>query len=156
MFCTSVLVIWDHTHTLTLELALNSWAGRRGYRAPPGNQFLIDVSRLEKYQRKRFAMLKSWKNFPHTIFMHISDAITEKCIFRHISANSAHSLTPCFEGPRALYNYSWSDQMCLIYVIAQNIAAIKEKSFLAIAQPILKITEHNKFPDLCSEGQIPE
>ena len=30
-----------------------SWAGRRGYRAPPGNQFLIDVSRLEKYNRKR-------------------------------------------------------------------------------------------------------
>ena len=37
----------------------NSWAGRRGYRAPPGNQFLIDVSRLEKYHRKRFAMLKN-------------------------------------------------------------------------------------------------
>ena len=26
---------------------------------PPGNQFLIDVSRLEKYHKKRFAMLKS-------------------------------------------------------------------------------------------------
>ena len=36
-----------------------SWAGGRGYRAPPGNQFLIDVSILEKYHRKRFAMLKS-------------------------------------------------------------------------------------------------
>ena len=36
-----------------------SWAGRRGYRAPPGNQFLSDVSRFEKYHRKRFAMLKS-------------------------------------------------------------------------------------------------
>ena len=30
-----------------------------GYRAPFGNQFLIDVSRLEKYHRKRFAKLKS-------------------------------------------------------------------------------------------------
>ena len=38
---------------------LRSWAGRRGYRAPPGNQFLIYVSRLEKYHRQRFAMLKS-------------------------------------------------------------------------------------------------
>ena len=37
----------------------SSLVGRRGYRAPPGNQFLIDVSRLEKYHRKRFAMLKS-------------------------------------------------------------------------------------------------
>ena len=36
-----------------------SLVGRRGYRALPGNQFLIDVSRLEKYHRKRFAMLKS-------------------------------------------------------------------------------------------------
>ena len=36
-----------------------SWAGRRGYRALPGNQFLIDVSRLEKDHRKRLAMLKS-------------------------------------------------------------------------------------------------
>ena len=35
-----------------------SLVGRRGYRAPPGNQFLIDVSRLEKCHRKRFAMLK--------------------------------------------------------------------------------------------------
>ena len=39
-----------------------SWAGRRGYRALPGNQFLIDVSRLEKYHRKRFAMLKTWSH----------------------------------------------------------------------------------------------
>ena len=37
----------------------HSWAGRRGHHAPPGNQFLIDVSRLEKYHRKRFAMLKN-------------------------------------------------------------------------------------------------
>ena len=60
---------------------------------PPGNQFLIDVSRLEKYNRKRFAVLKSCYNVPHTIFMQISDAITGKCIFRHTSANSAHSST---------------------------------------------------------------
>ena len=45
---------------------------------PPGNQFLINVSRFEKYHRKRFAMLKSWQNVPHTIFMQISDAITRK------------------------------------------------------------------------------
>ena len=38
---------------------LYSWAGRRGYRTPRGNQFLIDVSRFKKYHRKRFAMLKS-------------------------------------------------------------------------------------------------
>ena len=37
----------------------SSLVGRWGYRAPPGNQFLIDVSRLQKYHRKRFAMLKS-------------------------------------------------------------------------------------------------
>ena len=102
----------------------SSWAGRRRYRAPPGNQFLIDVSRFEKYHRKRFAMLKSWQNVPHTIFMQISDAITRKCISRHISANSAHSSTiivsyPMFWGSKSIINiYSWSDQMCLIYVIA--------------------------------------
>ena len=38
-------------------------------------------------------MLKSQENVPHTIFMQISDATTGKCIFRHISANSAHSST---------------------------------------------------------------
>ena len=38
-------------------------------------------------------MLKSLQNVPQTIFMQISDAITGKCIFRHISANSAHSST---------------------------------------------------------------
>ena len=70
-----------------------SWAGRRGYRAPPRNQFLSDDSRLEKYRRKRFAMLKSCQNIPHTIFMKISTAITWKCMFRHISAQSADSST---------------------------------------------------------------
>ena len=70
-----------------------SWAGRRGYRAPPGNQFLIDVSILEKYHRKRFAMLKSCQNIPRTISMQISAAITEKCMFCHISAQSAVSST---------------------------------------------------------------
>ena len=41
-------------------------------------------------------------------------------------AQQLRFLTQCFEDPRAMYNYS--DQMCLIYVIAQNIAAINEKS----------------------------
>ena len=71
----------------------SSLVGRRGYRAPPGNQFLIDVSKLEKYHRKRFAMLKNLQNVPHTIFMQISDAITGKSIFRHISDKSAHGST---------------------------------------------------------------
>ena len=77
----------DHVFTAYIT----SLVGRRGYRAPPGNQFLIDVSRFEKCHKKRFAMLKSWYNVPHTILMQISDAITGKCIFRHISANNAHS-----------------------------------------------------------------
>ena len=50
------------THKLVIaEMPVKtySWARRRGYRAPPGNQFLIDVSRLEKYDGKRFAMLKN-------------------------------------------------------------------------------------------------
>ena len=38
-------------------------------------------------------MLKSCQNVPHIIFMQISDAITEKCMFRHISVNSADSST---------------------------------------------------------------
>ena len=59
----------------------------------PGNHFLIGLSRLKKCQRKRFAMLKSCQNFPHVIFMQISDAITEKCMFRHISVNIADSST---------------------------------------------------------------
>ena len=93
-----------------------SWAGRRGYRAPPGNQFLIDVSRLEKYHRKRFAMLKSWQNVPHTVFMQITDAITGKYTFRHILANSAHSSTiklsnPMFWGSKSIIKLflKWSD-----------------------------------------------
>ena len=72
---------------------------------PPENQFLIDVSRLNKCHRKRFAMLKKLYNVPHTIFMQISDATTGKCIFRHISANNVHSSTikvsnPMFEGSK--------------------------------------------------------
>ena len=35
--------------------------------------------------------------------------------------------------------------MCLIYVIAQNMAAINEKFIFRIAQPILKITEYNSW-----------
>ena len=84
-----------------------SLAGRRGYRAPPGNQFLIDVSRFEEYHRNRFAMFKSRQNVPHTVFMQISDAITGKYIFRHISANSADSSTiklsnPMFGGSKSI------------------------------------------------------
>ena len=41
-----------------------------------GNQFLIDVSRSEKYHRKRFDMLKSCQNDPHTIFMQIRAALS--------------------------------------------------------------------------------
>ena len=52
-------------------------------------------------------MLKNSQIVPHTIFMQISDAITGKCIFRHILAQSADSSTfkvsnPIFEGPSAL------------------------------------------------------
>ena len=43
---------------LNVSLSISP-VGRMGYRALPGNQFLIDVSRLKKYHRKRFAMLKS-------------------------------------------------------------------------------------------------
>ena len=124
----------------------HSWAGRRGYRAPPGNQFLIDVSRLEKYQRKRFAMLKSWQNVPHTIFMQISDAITRKCILRHISANSAHSSTikvsyPMFWGSKSIINLflKWSD-VSNIMLLRKMLPPLTKSLFFAIAQPILKIT----------------
>ena len=71
----------------------SSWAGRRGYRATPGNQFLTFTSRLEKYHSKRFAMLKSGQNVPRTIFMQIRADITGKCMFCHISALSADSAT---------------------------------------------------------------
>ena len=75
-------------------------------------------------------MLKSWQNVPHTIFMQISDAIAGKCIFRHISANSARSSTikvsnPMFWGSKSIIKLflKWSD-VSNIYFIAQNIAAI--------------------------------
>ena len=42
--------------------------------------------------------------------------------------------------------------MCLVYVIAQNIAAINEKSIFRHSSAN-KITEYNKFPDLCFQGQ---
>ena len=48
--------ICDISQSLNKPLSL---VERRGYRAPPGNQFLIDVSSLKKNHRKRFAMLKS-------------------------------------------------------------------------------------------------
>ena len=58
--------MWNTVSSMPRRGLLNKrWAntdslvGRKGYRAPPGNQFLIDVSRLEKYHRKRFAMLQS-------------------------------------------------------------------------------------------------
>ena len=38
--------------------------------------------------------------------------------------------------------------MCLTHAIAQNVAAINERLFFAIAQPILKITADNKFQNL--------
>ena len=98
----------EATNSGRIMLFNYSLVGRRGYRVPPGNQFLIDVSRSEKYYRKRFAMLKSWQNVPHTIFMQISDAITGKCILlSHISANSALSSTikvsnPMFWGSKII------------------------------------------------------
>ena len=137
-----------------MQTWLGSLIGRRGYRAPPRNQFLIDVSRLEKYHRKRFAMLKSWQNVPHTIFMQISDAITGKRIFRHISANSVHTvaqqlryLTPCFEGLILLLNYSWSDQMCLKDASVPSIAAISGKKFPHISTDI---NDNCIRPNLCN------
>ena len=59
----------------------------------PGNQFLTIVSRLEKYHRKRFAVLKICQNVPRTIFMQISAAIAGKYMCCHISAQSADSAT---------------------------------------------------------------
>ena len=53
-FVYNIYFVLIQTFSRTISLV-----GRRGYRAPPGNQFLIDVSRLEKYHRKRFAMLKN-------------------------------------------------------------------------------------------------
>ena len=44
--------------------------------------------------------------------------------------------------------------MYLTHDIVQNIVAITEKSIFAMAQPISKITAHNKLSDLCFEGQI--
>ena len=46
-------------HLSVIQKNCTSLVGRWGFRAPPGNQFLIAVSRLEKYHRKLFAMLKS-------------------------------------------------------------------------------------------------
>ena len=61
-------------------------------------------------------MLKSCQNVPRTIFMQISDAITEKCMFRHISAQSAISSTfkvsnPMFWGSMRIIKLllKWSD-----------------------------------------------
>jgi len=71
-----------------------SLVGIYGYRAPPGNIFLIGVSILENIRTKRLAMLTSWQNVPRAIFMQINDAITENCILRYISVNDS----PCFDG----------------------------------------------------------
>ena len=77
------------TKKLINKLLGYNWAGRRRYRAHPGNQLIIDVSRLEKYHRIRFPLLKNCQNVPYTIFIQISAAITGKCMFRHISAQSS-------------------------------------------------------------------
>ena len=84
-----------------------SLVGRKGYRAPPGNQFLIDVSRSEKYHRKRFAMLKVDK-MSHIPFLcklvtplleNVYLAISQLIV--HL-AQQLRCLTPCFEGLRSL------------------------------------------------------
>ena len=55
------------------------------------------INNLNTNNKKQSAQLRKYENqiedVPHTIFMLISDAISGKCIFRHISANSAHSST---------------------------------------------------------------
>ena len=61
-------------------------------------------------------MLKSCENVPHTIFMQISAAITAKCMFRHISAQSVDISTfkvpnPMFWGFKRIIKLllNWSD-----------------------------------------------
>ena len=126
-----------------------SCAGGRGYRAPLGNQLLLDVSR--KYHRKRLAMLKSWQNVPHTFFMQIRDAISEKYIFCHILANSAHTSTIkmsnlCF-GVESHYKYIIEVISCVHKMLAcQVLPPLAKSIFFAIAQPRLKIIAHKKFP----------
>ena len=70
---------------------------------PPGNIFLIGITRLTKTRRKRLAMLKSCQSVPRMTFMQISAAITEKDVFGCILANNAYILTkqvtiPMFSG----------------------------------------------------------
>ena len=61
-------------------------------------------------------MLKSFQNVPRTIFMQIGAAITGKCMFRHISSQSADSATfkvsnPMFWGSKGIIKLflNWSD-----------------------------------------------
>ena len=84
-----------------------SLVGRKGYRAPPGNQFLIDVSRSEKYHRKRFAMLKVDKMSHIPFLCKLVTPLLENVYFAisqlivHL-AQQLRCLTPCFEGLRSL------------------------------------------------------
>jgi hypothetical protein len=99
-----------------LDIGHFSLVGRKGYHAPPGNQLLIGVSRLEKMRRKRCAMLQSCPDVPRIIFIQISAAITEKCMFKYISANIADNWTnkvsrPMFWGSTNIIKLflTWSD-----------------------------------------------
>ena len=74
-------------------------------------------------------MFLAWKNIendllcqnvPHTIFMQISDAITGKCMFRHISANSAHhhASRVCAPCPVRADNYIDEDGVCGVVALS--------------------------------------
>ena len=75
-------------------------------------------------------MLKRCQNVPHTIFMQISAAITGKCIFRHISAQSADISTYEVSNPMLWWYKTIFEViiMCLTHDNVQNSAAITEKS----------------------------
>ena len=89
-------------------LSINSsLVGRGGLRAPPGNQFLIDVFLRGKMCRKRFAMLKNRNIVPRAFFMQIKPPLhenTKTAVTPPIQEITAkiRCLDPGFEGLASL------------------------------------------------------
>ena len=84
-----------------------SLVGRGGLRAPPGNQFLIDVVVWGKMCRKRFAMLKNRNIVPRAFFMQIKPPLhenTKTAVTPPIQEITAkiRCLDPGFEGLASL------------------------------------------------------
>jgi hypothetical protein len=80
--------------------------GESGYRAPPGNHFIIDVSRSKNMRRRRQDLLNKRYYVLQCICMQMIAVITGESMIHYISANIADSCIiircpdPSFEGQR--------------------------------------------------------